>query len=131
MAAPVRTITVALDMSEAFDTINIHTLIRRLLQTNIPGTIIKFIVNYINGRRAYTRYRNHTSIQRQFKTGVPQGGVFSFILQTSPLRAPVQILAYADEITSTSTHTSMSTAKKYIQSYLHKVLFGQSITFSH
>ena len=32
-----RTITVALDMSKAFDTINIRTLIRKLLQTKIPG----------------------------------------------------------------------------------------------
>ena len=31
MAPPARTITVALDMSKAFDTINIHTLIRKLL----------------------------------------------------------------------------------------------------
>ena len=31
-----RTINVAFDMSNAFDTINIHTLIRKLLQTNIP-----------------------------------------------------------------------------------------------
>ena len=54
MAPPARTITVALDMSKAFDTINIHTLIRKLLQTNIPGTIIKFIANYIKGRKAYT-----------------------------------------------------------------------------
>ena len=40
MAPPARTITVALDMSKAFDTINIHTLIKNLVQTNIPGTII-------------------------------------------------------------------------------------------
>ena len=65
MAPPALTITVALDMSNAFDTINIHTLIRKLLQTNIPGTIIKFITNYIKGRKAYTRYRNHTSKQCQ------------------------------------------------------------------
>ena len=32
MAPPARTTTVALDMSKAFDTINIHTLIRKLLQ---------------------------------------------------------------------------------------------------
>ena len=71
IAPPARTITVALDMSKAFDTINIHTLIRKLLQTNIPGTIIEFIANYIKGRKAYTTYRNHTSKQRQFKTDVP------------------------------------------------------------
>ena len=77
MAPPALTIIVALDMSKAFDTINIHTLIRKLPQTNIPDTIIKFIANYMKGRKAYTTYRNHTSKQRQFKTGVPQSGVLS------------------------------------------------------
>ena len=77
MSPPTRTITVALDMSKAFGTINIHKLIRNLLQTNIPGTIIKFIVNYIKGSKAYTTYINHTSSQRQFKTGVPQSDVLS------------------------------------------------------
>ena len=116
-----------LDMSKAFDTINIHTLIRKLLQTNIPGTIIKFITNYIKGRKAYTTYRNHTSSHRQFKTGVPQGGVLSptlFNIYTAdipPPRAPVQVMAYADDITITSTHISTCAARKYIQPYLHKV----------
>ena len=71
MAPPVRTITVALDMSKAFDTINIHTLIRKVLQTNVTGIIIKFIANYIKGRKAYTTYKNHTSRQRQVITAVP------------------------------------------------------------
>ena len=33
----------------------------------------------------------------------------------------VQVMAYADDITITSTHTSTSAAKKYIQPYLYKV----------
>ena len=127
MAPPARAITVTLDMSKAFDSLNIHTIIRRLLQPKIPGTIIKFIANYTKGRRAYTTYRNYTSSQRQFKTGVPQGGIISptlFNIYTAvipPPRAPVQVMAYADDITITSTHTSTSAAKKYIQPYLHKV----------
>ena len=66
MASHAQTITVAFDMSKAFDTMNIHTLIIKLLQTNIPGIIIKFIANYIKGRKVYTTYRNHTS-RRYFK----------------------------------------------------------------
>ena len=59
MAPPAQTITVVLDMSKNFDTINIHTLIGTLPQTRIPGTIIP---NYIKGRRACTTYRNHTNV---------------------------------------------------------------------
>ena len=116
MAHTAQTITVALDMSKAFDTINIHTLIRKMLQTKIPGTIMKFIEKYIKGHKVYTTYRNHTSIQRQFKIGVPQGGVLSstpFNIYTTdlpPPRAPVQIMSYADNITITSTQPTSGAA---------------------
>ena len=125
MAPPARTITVALDMSKAFDTINIHTLIIKLLHTKIPGIIIKLIANYIKGRKAYTTYINHTS--SQFKTGVPQVGVLSptlFNIYTAgipPPRAPIQVMVCTYDIPITSTHTSTSAAQKYIQPYLYKV----------
>ena len=38
-----------------------------------------------------------------------------------PPRALVQVMVYADDIATTSTYTSRSAAKKYIQPYLHKV----------
>ena len=111
-------------MSKAFDTISIHTLIRKLLHTKIPGTITKFIANYILGRKSYTTYRNLTSSQRQFKTGFPQGGVHSpihlfniFTADIPPPRASVQVMVYADDITITFTHTNTSTVKKYIHTY--------------
>ena len=61
MAFSARTIIVALDMRNAFDKINIRTLIRKLPHTKIPGTIIKFIVNYTKGHKTYIKYINHTS----------------------------------------------------------------------
>ena len=127
MAPPARTITAAFDMSNTFDTIHIHTLIKNLLQTKIPCTIIKFMANYIKGHKAYTTYRNHTSSQRQFKTDVPQGGVLSptvFNIYTAdipPPRAPIQVMAYADDITITSTYTNTSAANKYKHPYPHTV----------
>ena len=127
MALSARTITVALDMSKAFETVNTHTLI---------GTIIKFIANYIKGLKAYTTFKNHKSLQRQVNSGVPQGGDLSPILfnaDTSDISiptAPVQVMSYANDTTTTFRHTSMSAARKYIQPYLHKVLTGHTTTTS-
>ena len=124
---PERTITVALDMSKAFDTVNIHTLSHKLHQTNIPYTIIKYIANYIKGRKGYTTFRNKTSTQRQFKNGVPQGGVLSpklfnkYTSDTPTPQAPVKLTTSADDITITSTHTDINIAKANIQSYLHEI----------
>ena len=75
---PTRNIAVALDMSKAFDIENIHTLTDRLTPTNIPHTILRYIPHYIKGRLAYTTFRNHSSTKRQFKSGVPQGGVLFY-----------------------------------------------------
>ena len=138
MAPHARTITVALNMSKAFDTINIHLLIRKLLQTKIPGTLSKFMANCIKGHKAYTTYRNHTSSQRQFKTGVPQGGILSpslFNIYTAdipPPRAPVHVMAYGYDITITSTHTQarVQTRNTYNHTYI-KFVPGQNKTISH
>ena len=136
MAPPARTITVALDMNKAFDTMNIHTLIRKLQQTNIPGTIIKLIANYIKGRKAYTTYINHTSSQRQFKTGFPQGGVLSqtlFNIYTAdipPPRAPVR--SWPTQMTSLShlhTQARVQPRNTYNHTYI-KLLPGQHKTIN-
>ena len=100
---PERTTTVALDISKAFDTVNIHTLTHKLHQTNIPHTIIKCIANYIKGRKAYTTFRNKTSTQRKKKC-VPQGGVLSptllniYTSDTTTPQALVKLTTYADDI---------------------------------
>ena len=88
--------------------------------------------NNMKGRKAYTTYRNNTSPQRQFKTGIPQGDILSptlFNIYTADIPPPsvaVQVMAYTFDITITSTHRSTSATKKYIQPYLHKVFPGQN-----
>ena len=97
---------------------------------DLPGTIIKFIANYIKGRKTYTTYRNHTS-RRQFKTGVPQGGVLSptlFNMYTSDLphpSSPGQVMAYANDITITSTQARVQPRNIYNHTNI-KFLPGQN-----
>ena len=70
---------------------------------------MKLIANYIKVRTTCTTYRNNTSIERQFKTGIPPGGVLSptlFNISTTdlpPTRTPIKVMAYAYDITITST----------------------------
>ena len=59
-------------MTKSFDTINIHTLIRKRLQTNIPGTIIQFIADYTKGRKAYTTYKNTYPCYVNLKLAFPK-----------------------------------------------------------
>ena len=114
-------------MSKAFDTVNIHTLTKKLQDTQIPPILIKFIANYINSLKAFTTYNNKTSTQRQFKTGVPQGGVLSptlFNIYTSDIPSPppnINITVYADDITMTSTDTNKQIAQAKLQTYLQEI----------
>ena len=87
MAYSARTITVSLDISKGFDTLNIHTLIRKLSQTYIPGTIMKFIANYIKRRKAYihteTTHPYNVNLKLAFfKVASSHPDYLTFTLQT-------------------------------------------------
>ena len=124
-------------MSKAFDTINLHTLIRKLLQTKIPGTLIKLITNYIKGSKAYTTYINHTSSQRQFITDVQQGGVlsrtlFNIYLQTYH-NPEHRFRSWPIQMTSPShphTQARVQPRNAYNHTYI-KFLPKQNKTISH
>ena len=118
MAPLARTITVALDMSKAFNAINIHTPIRNLLQTRVPGTIISS--SQTTSRDANPTQHTEITHPHNVKTGVPQVGPFhqhylTFTVQTC--HRPEHRFRSWSTITSAST----SAAKKYMQPYLHKV----------
>ena len=124
---PERTIVVSLDLSKAFDTVNIHNLIHKIHQTTIPNTIIKFISSYIKGRKGFTLIQDSKSKQQQFKTGVPQGGVLSpilFNLYTSdiPQSPPnTTLTTYADDMNPAASHTQYKEAENLLQPYLDSI----------
>ena len=131
MTPPAQTITITLDMRKAFDTINIHTLIRKLLQANILGQSLSsslttsrdakptqpIEITHPNNVNLKLAFHKVASFHPHYLTFTPQTYHHPVV---SLINTPVQVTAYADNITITSTHISTSTSKKYIQPYLHK-----------
>ena len=113
-------------MSKAFDTVHLHKLLDKLCKnTTIPNTFLKFISNYIKGRKEYTTYNNSTSRQRTFNSGVPQGGVLSptlFNIYMADMPSPhTTTKPYADNINTTTTHKKVDIAKRQDEDYLEQI----------
>ena len=114
-------------MSKAFDTVNVHKLINKIHDTNIPQNIQKFTANYLKDRIAYTLYNNSKSRQRLLKTGVPQSGVLSpvlFNIYMSDIPTPpiqVQIESYADDINTLSSNNKIKEAENRLQPHLNDI----------
>ena len=128
MAPPARTITVALDMNKAFDTINIHSLIRKLLQTNIPDTIIKLITNNI----IETTHPDNINLKLVFhKVASFHPHHLTFALQTY-LHPVHRFRSWPTQTTSPShphTHARVQPRNTYNHTYV-KFLPGQNKTTS-
>ena len=117
-------------MSKVFDPLKIHTLIRKLLQTKITGTIKKFIANYAKERKACTTYRDHISIK--FQTCVLHGGVLSPTLFNIYQNPEHRFMPWPTQMTSPHKHTQArgQPSNTYSHTYI-KFLPGQNITILH
>ena len=115
-------------MTKAFDTVNIHQFIQKIHNTHIPTKIVKFLANYLKGRRQYASYNNQTSKHTNFKAAVPQEGVLSptlFIMYFSDIPLSkinsLNLITHADDITITSSHSNTTTAIQDLLPYLNEI----------
>ena len=121
---PLRTVLATLDLSKAFDTVDHHLLLKKILLTQTNHSIIKLIANYLRGRKATTSFQSHQSKHLTINAGAPQGSVLSpalFNLYTSDIPNPppeVHLTAYADDLTPYASHKSFTTAAQLLQPYL-------------
>ena len=82
-------------------------------------TVIKFLTNYIQGRKQFTLYKNTKWKHATFKIGVPQRGVLLptlFNIYTSDIQTPanneIKLIKYADDIAILSTYANIYAAKQ-------------------
>ena len=68
------TISVLIDYSKAFGTINYKTLLEKLVSWNFSNRTIKITMSYVTNRHQYVQIDNQTSPKCPVHFGVPQGG---------------------------------------------------------
>ena len=98
-------ISVFLDLSKAFDTINHTLLLRKLKLYNFSDSSTSLIEDYLTNRHARTKYLGSISGEEPYNVGVPQGSVLGpllfiiFMNDLSYLKLKSKSVLYADDTT--------------------------------
>ena len=69
--------TIYLDFAKAFDKVNHHILIRKILKHKIKGKLIKWIKNFLYNRKYCVVANGAMSDKHKVISGVPRGTVVS------------------------------------------------------
>lgn len=123
------TIAIFLDISAAYDNVNIRTLSNVLLSLNIPSPIVKIIYNLCYVKVFNVYYNNSLNSPRIKFSGLPQGSVLSPLLYNiykfsfvDALPLNVKYLQYADDIVIYQTGQNSESISLSINKALDSIL---------
>ena len=88
-------LSVFLDLSKAFDTINHEILLMKLKRYGIRGVALKWFRSYLNQRMQYVSFKGVHSKTGMVEYGVPQGSVLG----------PLLFILYSNDIPLSLTHS--------------------------
>ena len=124
MKPPHRTICVDVDLTAAFDTVNLNVLLSKIARSTCPEATCQWRSNYIRSRQSVTSCRGVKSTARIIHTVVPQASklspkLFSFYIADMPRPTePVRRICYTDDITVWVSGVKISELEQKVNTYL-------------
>ena len=109
------TLMASLDLSSAFDIVNIELLIKRLRIVGLPDDIINLIQTWLSNRTYYVTAKGFDSFIRLSDIGTIQGsilGPFLYAIYVAPIQDLYEITLFADDnypLASNSNLTNLIT----------------------
>ena len=98
-------ITVFLDLSKAFDTLNFDILLSKLRYYGVSGVALDLMKSYLTGRKQYVIFGETKSNFTNTSTGIPQGSILGPLLFSIYINDLITVsekfnfLMYADDTT--------------------------------
>ena len=120
-------ISIFLDFSKAFDTINHDILLYKLSHYGIRGKALEWFKSYLSNRRQFVTIKNDNSVIREVKCGVPQGsllGPLLFIIYINDfcqVSEALSFIHFADDTNVFLVHSDIDVLVRKVNSELKKV----------
>ena len=111
------TISVLLDLSKAFDTINHEILLYRLTYCGIRGITWEWFRSYLKNRQQYVLFQGTQSSVLEIDCGVPQGSILGPLLFLIYMNDLLSCLNHSEVILFADDTTLYASSKNIVQLY--------------
>ena len=114
----------SIDLSAAFDVVNIDLLLKRLKILGLPNDLIELITIWLKNRLFYVDINGETSYLKSTDTGTIQGsrlGPILYAIYVSPLFDLEKMINYADDNFIIRSHVNLDQLIKDMKKSLEAI----------
>ena len=117
-------LTTSIDLSSAFDLVNVDLLIKRLIKIGLPEDLIELIESWLKNRSYYVSIDGEDSILYDLLLGTVQGSILGPVLYAifvSPLFKIADLELFADDSFITKSNESLTELIKDMEKSLEAI----------